>query len=133
MSKDLVNLINNATGNNALPVAIETVTNENGTALMFADGTMICFGEVTYSGKRDTALTSAGGYRTSGASVTFPKAFVSVPLIVGQDTTATNFSISCKLGSATTSGFTITWNGVNSDSNSSTYKASCIAIGRWKN
>jgi len=132
MSKDLVNLINNATGNNALPVAIETVTNSNGTALMFADGTMICLGSATFTGIRNTAIT-AGGYRTNGVTATYAKQFIERPRTFFQDTTGIAYADGCKISSSSESSVNVTWWGINADTTSHTYNASYMAIGRWKN
>lgn len=44
MSKNIGNL-QDKDGNLLFPNAIETVTNSNGTALKFPDGTMICYGK----------------------------------------------------------------------------------------
>ena len=45
---------------------IEKITNDNGTAIKFEDGTMICYGSIT---------TQNNSY----VSFNFPKAFISIP------------------------------------------------------
>ena len=56
---------------------VETITNENGTAIKFSDGTMICRGQKAYS---EESFTQSGNvfYRQLNG-ITFPVAFIDIP------------------------------------------------------
>lgn len=52
----------------------EVVTNSNGTAVKFADGTMICYGKLSLS---NVEFASAGAiYYSAYQTITFPASFV---------------------------------------------------------
>lgn len=106
------------------PLYIETVENENGTAIKYPDGTMECFGR---------AINTAEGY----CLVTFPVEFVEAP---------TNFMVSLAYGSYTkfnvvytlvqsnnTTKFIIYFrNATGSATTDTTIIANWRAIGKWK-
>ena len=71
----LKDILNNLKGNK-----IETITNSNGTAIKFGDGTMICHGTKTMS--------------ASYGTVNFPVAFVENPMMIATlNATVSNDSI----------------------------------------
>lgn len=79
MSKDIGNL-QDKSGNSLFPNVIDTVSNSNGTALKFADGTMICYGY-----KRGLSYTPDDMWnwcdRTSALTVILPVSFAIAPAI----------------------------------------------------
>lgn len=111
---------------------IETITNENGTAIKFANGIMICHGIRTHLKSTHIEMT-IGGYRTQAFNFSFPLPFISLYTI-----TATSLS------DVKDNGLVI--NGNNNDLSSyygffytikqvtteEEHKLSYIAIGRWK-
>lgn len=68
-------------GNSLFPVGIETVTNSNGTALKFADGTMVCYGQNTVLITTEKQFGNTGlyyGYCNNVAK--YPTSFISEPI-----------------------------------------------------
>lgn len=111
---------------------IETITNENGTAIKFPDGTMLCSGQTSQTLTRATQRSDCGGYRTSGVTVNFPATFIETPQLSLLDTSSTDFSLGCRSSSVNTSYFNVFWHAINSNSSQLNYKADYVAIGKWK-
>lgn len=110
----------------------ETITNENGTAIKYPDGWMICSGHISQTLARTTQRSDCGGYRTSGVTVNFPATFIETPQLSLLDTSSTDFSLGCRSSSVNTSYFNVFWHAINSNSSQLNYKADYVAIGRWK-
>ena len=116
----------------AYPVAIKTISNINGTALKFADGTMIQVGE--YSANKETNIAmSNGGYSTSGTNIPYPIAFNSIynfSVISKSDTNDNGFIINKDNSDVSKiAGF---WWTINSNTTAVEHTLSYIAIGSWK-
>lgn len=111
---------------------VESGSNDNGSWVKFADGTMICGGQISQTLTRATQRSGCGGYRTSGVTVNFPTAFIETPQLSLLDTSSTDFSLNCRSSSVNTSYFNVFWYAINSNSSQLNYKADYIAIGKWK-
>lgn len=117
---------------NAETMGIETITNENGTAIKYPDGSMICStmvndGEINF----DTA--TGGSYRPSNANLnnkswTFPVAFIDIPTVIFVPSSS-GYMIG-SLGGATST-YTIT-RVLSTTKASFEVKRHITAIGRWK-
>lgn len=123
MSKNIGNL-QDKDGNSLFPNAIETITNSNGTALKFADGTMICYG---------------GGKGTNDGStvITFAIPFINSEYRVASFIVASNENyirtVQIKAKTASTMTIYLQWlekNSTLSGLGADTFDY--IAIGRWK-
>lgn len=121
----------------AYPVAIKTISNSTGTALKFADGTMICTGSKTFNiATTSTEVINNTLYRSNSMTFdNYPVAFISQP--------AVSYSILSQ------SGPTYLWLGTmknfasnlscpnkvicfSNENTAITVTLSYIAIGRWK-
>lgn len=111
---------------------VESGSNDNGSWVKFADGTMICSGYISQTLTRTTQRSDCGGYRTSGVTVNFPATFIETPQLSLLDTSSTDFSLGCRSSSVNTSYFNVFWHAINSSSSQLNYKADYIAIGKWK-
>lgn len=77
ISADNLNLMQDNIENEIKNIAIETVTNENGTAIKFADGTMICTGETSVTDDAGNFSDFLPFYRTMTTEFkNFPMEFV---------------------------------------------------------
>lgn len=129
MSKNIGNL-QDKDGNLLFPNAIETVTNSNGTALKFADGTMICTKVVTYTGScnsvwgnlYDTPNIALGDYAVS---------FISTP-VVNVSVVGSSAGLVEGVYSVSKTSFGGMWVCRATAFDSVTYNIHCMAIGRWK-
>ena len=111
---------------------IESGTNANGNYVKYADGTMICYGNISFSKPSNNALTN-GGYRTGGGDVSiisFPVSFISAPSI--SITTTSLNCINCFADNLYEGGFTALFATISSEGTASTKTATYIAIGKWK-
>lgn len=110
---------------------VETITNANGTALKYADGTMICYGypTVTFGGGNDYY----GLFNTSNTmTINFPTNFISSnDLII--TVTSDNFNFfSIIVSTKSTNSFAVR-GFYPPTSNPSNIDLNYIAIGKWKN
>lgn len=110
---------------------VETITNANGTALKYADGTMICYGypTVTFGGGTDYY----GLFNTSNTmTINFPTNFISSnDLII--TVTSDNFNFfSIIVSTKSTNSFAVR-GFYPPTSNPSNIDLNYIAIGKWKN
>lgn len=105
---------------------IQTITNENGTAIKFPDGTMICTTarrEGTYDGSNLTYM----------ADWTYPVPFISVPIVTGNVDGGNACAYTVLIGALETKATIQTkCLGVNGTMQACDRSASCIAVGRWK-
>lgn len=130
MSKNIGNL-QDKDGNLLFPNAIETVTNSNGTALKFPDGTMICYGKKSYT-KLNNNTPVGGLYYTSRISFgDYPQTFIEAPYtVVNACAGPYNIAEYNSRNSLTNGGNFFFTNGTSRSNQSATI---CyIAIGRWK-
>lgn len=110
---------------------VETITNANGTALKYADGTMICYGNIT------TTATSGSDYyqfcnRTSAITVQFPVDFISTDDLTVTVTPQLFQVFSTSINSKTASSFD--FNAFYPSTGSfTTLPINYVAFGRWKN
>ena len=105
---------------------IETITNEKGTAIKFANGTMICIGAAS-SGSYDSNT------KTYIADWIFPVAFKNPPIVNG-NTLAGNAKIYTNAFQSYGSHVVVHTKclGTSGTIETCDRSASCIAIGRWK-
>ena len=108
----------------------ETITNENGTAIKFADGTMICTLQTKVT---DQAINGAYGNLFQGTRVwDFPVAFIETPSVTcGCFQWGTGASWGGIRGISSTS-VTLRGYDIASRSTGTETTISAIAIGRWK-
>lgn len=111
---------------------IESGSNENGNWIKFADGTMVCYGNVSLTIPIATAISPIGGYRNTGGTNTkvFPQPFYEIPIVNTQVVLYT--ATQSYAHNITTSGFDLFFTTISSDNTNTERKASYIAIGRWK-
>lgn len=116
---------------NYINTIVETITNGNGTAVKFKDGTMICYGK--FNATTGTTSTTSGGltfYYSDEITTTFPETFVNTPTITMQVVNANATLLTFALISGeSTSSFTMRL-----QATSSNYSRGIryMAIGRWK-
>ena len=111
------------------PVAIKTISNSNGTALKFADGTMICMGKATVSSNFVQWDTMYSCDLSNVAN--FPVAFIDVPVLnvnVGGGSAQNCWIARCSATKTKIEGTTI----VRPNGNNGNIVLNYIAIGRWK-
>lgn len=118
---------------NTIPEGYEEVaemsgSNDNGSWIKYADGTMICYGIFT-----GTLTTAAWGTIADGnlsGTFTFPQSFINVPIITAVDCSGYSFMITQIISTQTgVSKITLARSNAVSNVNVS---VSYIAIGRWK-
>lgn len=105
---------------------IEQGSNANGSYTRWADGTQICWNEISVSTAISTALV--GGFRSSTLSWTYPAAFSLEPGVNAIPTDLT--AVSCAVNTHNTTVANISWTAVTSQV-AATRSAYCIAVGRW--
>lgn len=108
---------------------IETITNSNGTAIKYPDGTMICRGRFTLASQITTAI-GGGFYRYLAVDKPFPVEFIEQPTI-----NATPIGEWVMIGTVRCDKSTIsniTFFTLNADTTDKEYMTDYIAIGRWK-
>ncbi len=130
MSKNTGNL-QDKSGNSLFPNVIDTVSNSNGTALKFADGTMICYGKRTWTGLNNNVVVG-GLYYTGILSLgDYPTPFIEVPCVyINACVGPYNImEYNCR-NSLTSIGDCFLANGTSRNNQSST--VCYIAIGKWK-
>lgn len=67
-------------GENIYPIVTERVENENGTALKFSDGTMICYGNKSFPNLNfDTQYGNI--YHANTQTLTFAQSFTNIPSV----------------------------------------------------
>lgn len=116
----------------------ETVSNANGSAIKFADGTMICFhkasmGSITAFG----AGTFADPYRTAGYTWSFPVIFTAVPVISAtvHNPDTTGIRVACYVApqtAPTTSVASFQAFRTTAAANADVMTGEFMAIGRWR-
>ena len=108
---------------------IEKITNSNGTAIKFEDGTMICYETIS----KIVSLTDYWGQLKKGLiSITFPQKFISISLVnVGLIDAEKFAQLSISADSINTSGFTAILFKPNAATNTG-IKFGYTAIGTWK-
>lgn len=109
---------------------VSTITNDNGTAIKYADGTMICYGAITV-----TATSGSDYYqfcnRTSAITVTFPASFSSTNDLTITVTPQLFQVFSTTISSKTTSSFN--FNAFYPSTVSfTTLPINYVAFGKWK-
>ena len=106
---------------------IETVVNENGTALKFPDGTMICYGSIVETVKITNAY---GNSYYANTDILFAETFISTPTVTVTINAPSNIIIPAMYVVKTFSvgGFIQCAKSVASETITKNY----IAIGRWK-
>lgn len=108
---------------------IETIENENGTAIKFSDGTMICRGQVVFKGVTFTKIAESINY-SEQQTISFPQEFISDNDI--------SISATCRTGNfawvsnvlTTTTGFT--FHIMHTTNVERDVFVTWSAIGRWK-
>lgn len=112
---------------------IETITNSNGTAIKFPDGTMICSGTVYTGTIENSAWNDWGSLKSidKDLSIDFPVKFISKPNITATNSVIGNnyWIVRCL---ATESQITSLSMSRGSNPSTSDYGFSYTAIGRWK-
>lgn len=109
-------------------ISIETITNENGTAIKFSDGTMICRGSKNYDSATFAQL--GGVYYRVLTGITFPVPFIEQPV----PTASMNMG---NVGSITTSGGTTAtgiggFSVISANAQARAITVFWTATGRWK-
>lgn len=117
---------------NVIDNLIETITNDNGTAIKFPDGTMICRGTYIVNTTTNVALAH-GGYRTLGQTIKFPATFIDKPTVsvCGASNVNDNGFLLNTDNLSTTQFAGAFWTIVKNET-ASDHTLSYIAIGRWK-
>lgn len=116
--------------NTILPIGLETITNSNGTALKFADGTLICTKVVIYNGPCNTAW--GNWYDTSNISLgDYAITFISKPCVYVTVTGSSAGLVEGVYGTTNTA-FGGMWICRATAFESVTYNINCVAIGRWR-
>lgn len=122
------------TGPAALPIAPagpapSIITNANGTAWVYPDGRLICFDED--AALRTTSLAIGNVFRSSPWVVTFPVAFISIPVVIpgANYVSSTSLLGAGQAGPTSTTGTVLRING--SVISSQGY-LNYVAIGAWK-
>lgn len=113
---------------------IETITNENGTAIKFPDGTMICRNTVMKNCNMTIAMSN-GGYRSSGFITSYAEEFIEKPDMVAVSSSgAIDNGVIIEHTSSNTnnSQFVYIWWSVSSVSDLKDHYMTYEAIGRWK-
>ena len=110
---------------------VSTITNKNGTAIKYADGTMVCYGAITV-----TATSGSDYYqlcnRTSAITVQFPVDFISTDDLTVTVTPQLFQVFSTSISSKTASSFD--FNAFYPSTVSfTTLPINYVAFGRWKN
>lgn len=111
---------------------IESGNNTNGNYVKYADGTMICYGNISFSKQCNNALTN-GGYRNGYGDVsllTFPQTFTTTPMVSITPTSTNCIGASVNIVDGTN--FNVYFVTQNNESTASTKTATYIAIGKWK-
>lgn len=80
MSKD-IGTLQDKEGNTVYPFTMETISNDNGTALKFPDGTMICYGELIIPSIKLTPQSGGFARINTVQFYDFPVSFISTPNI----------------------------------------------------
>ena len=112
---------------------IESGSNTDGHWVKFADGTLIQWGKIIYTGSvSNTALSAGGGYRTSAPGRTFPTAFYDTNYTLFANNLSTTVSIGTYASVGTETAFSLGFYTVSSDGTSRERHAVWMAIGRWK-
>lgn len=108
---------------------IEQGSTAAGRYVRYADGTQVCWGQVTAS----LAITVAywGGFRSAGATVTYPAAFSSLPTVIaGNSGDPGAFGANAVNTGGNTQTF-INFTAVTSQPTAATRIGDWVAIGRW--
>lgn len=106
---------------------IQRGINSNGEFVRFADGTQICWREVSVELSINTAFL--GGYRSAGQNTTYPAAFIAAPICAVLPINATAFGAAAHSASSM-----LSWSWVAtavSSQTSAPRTVQLIAIGRW--
>lgn len=131
MSKNY-GILQDKNGNNLFPVGIETVSNDNGIALKFPDGTMICYNSIVKTLTRD--YNWMGWQITQAQSIVFPVNFVgNIPIVNVSAYTYDYATMIIYNGNPTLTGLPKFY--IGSQDVQEITKEHCIqyiAIGRWK-
>lgn len=106
---------------------IEYGSNANGEYIKYADGTMICWADIS-SGSLAISTAFLGGFRSDGQTWTFPAEFSDTPKVSISPTSLTAFGVAP--ASRITTSATFVYTAVTSQG-SSARSATAIAIGRW--
>lgn len=106
---------------------IEQGSNANGSYVRYADGTQICWKNITF-GSFDIVNAFFGGFRSTSIVWTLPASFSSTPTTSASGSGLESFGV-C-VASATTSTVTVIFNAVSSQGSASR-SAQIVAIGRW--
>lgn len=110
-------------------VTMETITNDNGTAIKFSDGTMICYKDI--SGVVNISNASGSGYYgTLSVDSLFPQEFVEIP-IISTGLRNTEWVMASNVTATATQITKIIILSLKSDG-SKTVHINIIAIGKWK-
>jgi hypothetical protein len=105
----------------------ETITNANGTAVKFSDGTMICYGS---SGAQQTTANAVGSVFISTAELrTYPVPFSSIGAVTATIATSVGGYVWTSVGSAS---LNQSWMSGYSFANNVQFTMRYMAIGRWK-
>ncbi len=123
-----IGILQDKDNNTVYPIGFETITNSNGTALKFPDGTMICYGERTITATNSNKVGSLY-YAGSFSLGNYPVKFVERPIctlqikgdmsVVEYDYGDASYMGSCYIMNATSR-------------TNKTERIGFIAIGRWK-
>ena len=124
-----INEVNTAVGN----VVTSGNTGEN-YYVKYADGTMICYGQITPSITGGCTTPDGGMYESQEFPVTFAQNFISSPMSISLSAVRNSndhVKINVYARSLSKSGFT-SWNASHTSINSTGISTYYIAIGRWK-
>lgn len=80
MSKDTGQL-QDKNGNSLFPIGVEVITNSNGTAIKYADGTMICYGSNLFTFEEVSIDWWSFMNRTNSLTTNFPMVFIGNPIV----------------------------------------------------
>lgn len=110
-------------------VTMETITNDNGTAIKFSDGTMICYKDI--SGVVNISNASGSGYYgTLSVDSLFPQEFVEIP-IISTGLRNTEWVMASSVTATATQITKIIILSLKSDGSKNVH-VNVIAIGKWK-
>ena len=127
---NLTGTLKNKNGDTLFPEGMQVVTNSNGTALKFPDGTLICYNHASFQ----IGAFTANSLQSVNSPFTFPVAFVDNPVVLL--TTADN-STSYVYGSVyavirNSTGISMVQIYRMSSSAGGEINLHYIALGRWK-
>lgn len=110
---------------------VESGENENGSYIKFADGTMMCWNEITVTNQAINSSYTSGHY-TGNRTLTFPQPFISPPVISGNKMKWGTSASWSPFANATATAVQIYGMDTVSRASGTSTVIAYTAIGRWK-